>query len=192
MDDEANAGARNSAPRPRFPLIQAASGNPELERLYRDMLESGFGDKAPINWLTSQASRPDILAATWGLVKGILIGGKLPAAMKQMIALTISAQHNCRYCKVVHSGALETLGVPKDLIDSCARDFNGDRVPKLQRDVLKFALQAAKNPNSLTDADFQALRENGLSDGEIMEVVMMAAFTAFINIWADASAIALD
>lgn len=192
MDNQTAANQKESTPRSRFPLIQDASGNAELEALYRDMLVRGFGSKIPLHWFTSQASRPDILAATWGLVKGIVIQGKLPATMKQMIAVAISAQHSCRYCQVVHSGALEALGVPKDLIDSCAQDHDAQRVPPLQREVLKFALKTAKAPHSLTDGDFQQLRENGLSDGEIMEVVMMAAFTSFINIWADASGIPLD
>jgi uncharacterized peroxidase-related enzyme len=132
------------------------------------------------------------LEGTWELVKRILIEGQLPATVKQMIAMTISMQNNCRYCSVTHTHALETMGVPKEVIDTCATDPSLSQLPELHRAILRCALKAAREPNAITDADYQTLRENGLRDAEIMEVAMMAAFMNFINTWADVSGIAVD
>ena len=49
----------------RFKQILDTSDNAELDALYKDMVQSGFGGTVPINWLTSQSTRPDILAGTW-------------------------------------------------------------------------------------------------------------------------------
>ena len=176
----------------RFQQIQSPSNSPELEILYKEIVESGFGKDAPVNWFTAQCKRPDILTATWTLVKGILLGGLLPPTIKQMIIVLISTDNNCRHCTVVHTQALEAMGVPTEVIDSLTTDLNLAEVTPPQRAILKFALKTAQEPQSITDADFQTLQDYGLSDGEIMEVVMMAAFTNFINTWAEVSGVEID
>lgn len=104
----------------RFELVKDASGNPELESLYKEMVEYGWAtpDGVPVNWITSQASRPDILAATWAFTKGTLAHGQLPPTVKQMIAMVIAMQNDCRYCEVAHTNALEAMGVSQDVIQS--------------------------------------------------------------------------
>lgn len=177
----------------RFPLVRDPSGNPELERLYREINDAGFGvGGVPIHWCTSQGTRPDILAATWALTKGILVEGQLPGTLKQLIAMTISVQSSCRYCTVTHSGALQAMGVDKAMVERAAADPALSDFPPAYRAAVAFALKAARDPNSITDADHDALRDAGWSDAEIMEVAMMAAFTRFINTWADVSGIPVD
>ncbi|CAM2070361.1 Carboxymuconolactone decarboxylase family protein [Sulfidibacter corallicola] len=176
----------------RFELVRDPSGDPHLEDLYDDMVKTGFGKEFPINWFTSQALRPDILEATWFLTKRILVEGLLPASLKQMIATTISVHNHCRYCTVTHTGALEALGISKEVIESCILDKDLSGVPIQYRDILKFAVKAAKDPNSIQDEDYRKLKENGLNHKEILELVMMSAFINFINTWADASGIEID
>ena len=53
-------------------------------------------------------------------------------------------------------------------------------------------MKVARDPKSLTDEDFQNLQDFGLSDGETMEVAMVAAYTNFITFWADVSGIPLE
>ncbi|ETX02831.1 MAG: hypothetical protein ETSY1_02140 [Candidatus Entotheonella factor] len=176
----------------RFALIKDTSDSPKLEDLYQDIINNGFGSEVPINWFTAQGGRPDLLEGTWGLVKSILIEGTLPATVKQMIAMTISMQNNCRYCSVTHTHALEAMGVPKTVIDTCATDPDLSQIPQLHRAILQFALKAAREPNAISDEDIRALKAHDLKDGEIMEVAMMAAFMNFINTWADVSGITVD
>ena len=176
----------------RFPLLKETS-DPEVNELYKQMLEAGFGNKAtPFNFFTAQGTRPDILRATWGLTRCVLVEGRLPATVKQMIVMVVSSQADCRYCSVTHRGTLESMGVAEEVIRSCIEDPELAEVPEPHRAILKFALKTARSPGSVTDADYEGLTERGLHDEEIMEVVMVAAFTNFINTWADASGIALD
>ncbi len=175
-----------------FELQRSIEDNEELKKLYDEIILSGFGEAFPINWFTSQASRPDILASTWALVKGVLVDGKLPGTIKQMIAMVVSKQNNCRYCSVTHTSALESMGVPMDVIQKSATNIETAEIPLAHKEIIKFALKSAKDPNSINQEDYQVLKENGLNKGEILEVIMMAAFTNFINTWADASGIPLD
>jgi AhpD family alkylhydroperoxidase len=95
----------------RFRRIESADDNLELASLYAEIIESGLGDRVPLNWFTAQAERPDILAATWALSKGILLHGHLPPTVKQMIAVKVARYNQCHYCAAVHSSALEAMGV---------------------------------------------------------------------------------
>jgi uncharacterized peroxidase-related enzyme len=175
----------------RFQLVQQPS-DPRVRALYDEILEYGFGEEMPINWFTAQGTRPDILAATWTLIKGILVEGRLPPSLKQMIALTISQHNACRYCTVVHTGALETLGVPDEVIEQSVADPELAEIPATHRAILQFALKCASAPGAVTDADYEVLRQGGLAEEEILEVVMTAALTNFINTWAEASGVELD
>lgn len=176
----------------RFDMVLKPEPNSEVAALYADILAKGFGGTIPINWFTAQGRRPDLLSASWGLTCGILVEGLLPPTLKQMIAATVSAQNGCRYCTVTHTNALQSMGVPNTVIQSCANDTTLSDVPPAQRTILKFALKCARDPNSMTDADFDRLYDNGLSQEEVMEVVMMSVFTNFINGWADATGIEVD
>lgn len=176
----------------RFDMILSPEPESQVARLYDDIVARGFGGTIPINWFTSQGRRPDILQASWGLARGILVEGVLPPTLKQMIAATVSVQNGCRYCTVTHTKALQGMGVSEAVIRSCANDTDLSDVPPAQRAILKFALKCARNPHSMTDEDFEQLYDNGLSQEEVMEVVMMAVFTNFINGWADASGIEVD
>jgi len=176
----------------RFRRIDRPENNPELGSLYAEMIESGLGERVPLNWFTAQAERPDILAATWKLVKGVLLQGQLPPTVKQMILLKISTHNQCRYCAALYTSALEAMGVPKEIIDSVTEDLSLAKVPPPQRAILEFAMKVAREPSSVTDEDFRQLRELGLSEGETMEVAMMGAFANFINTWADVSGIPVE
>ena len=175
----------------RFQQILEPADDAQLAALYQEIVDGGFGTTVPHNWFTAQSTRPDILAATWSLVRS-MVGGILPSTIKQMIMLAISIDNDCHYCRVVHARALGALDVPRELIDHMTTDLNLAKFPPHQRAVLQFALKAAREPHGLTDTDFQILRDFGLADGEIMEVALMAAFTNFINTWADASGIEVD
>ena len=175
-----------------LPMRQTAEGDEALERLYREIVSMGFGDDAPIHWFTAQSERPDLLQATWTLTRSLLVHGQLPPTLKQMIAMAISIQNRCRYCAVVHTGALQAMGIPDQVIEGCAGDPDLAQIPPPHRAVLRFALKAAGNANAIDASDYRSLRDSGLADGEIVEVILMAAFTNFINTWADAAGIPLD
>ena len=107
--------------------------------------------------------------------------------------MTIAMQNNCRYCTHLHTNALEAMGVvPQGVIQSCASDPDLAELPPPQRAIVKLALKTSRDPLSVTDDDFQTVREYGLDDGEIMEIAMMAAAENFFNTWARVSRIPTD
>lgn len=175
---------------PHFPLLTESK---ELRDVYQDIVQSGFGsEKGPINFFKGMAIRPDILEVAWGLTKAMLCQGRLPMTLKQLITMTISRQNETPYCCATHTAALVGLGVPREVIESCSGDPQLTGVPSPTREILLFAKKVASSPKYVTREDHEAMRDLGLSDEEILEVVMLAAFANWTNTWADAAAIPVD
>ena len=60
------------------------------------------------------------------------------------------------------------------------------------RAIILFALKCAREPQGLTDEDYGSLRQHGLKQSEIMEVVAMSALAVYANIIADATGMEPD
>lgn len=176
----------------RFEQIKTPEPGTKLAAIYAQMQAAGLANPYPINYFTAQSTRPDILEASWGLVKAVLLSGLLPHTLKEMIILAISAQNHCRYCIAIHRQSLAQLGVPHDVIQSCSSDPEFKDLPAAQRNILHFALKAARSPLALSDGDFHALYDQNMSSEEILEVLMVVSFTQFLNSFADASGIVVD
>ena len=58
--------------------------------------------------------------------------------------------------------------------------------------MIKFAVNCSRNPKALTDNDHDSLRQHGLNQSEIMEIIAMSAFAVYANIIADATAMESD
>lgn len=176
----------------RFEHITEVDANPELERLYREIVQSGFGDRIPYNWFVSQSTRPDILSGTWSLTRNLMLEGELPPIVKQMIVVTVSVQNSCNYCKVVHGQVLSALGVSEQIIESCISDPELKSVQQPHRTILEFAKKIAASPTAVNRQDFDRLLAQGISDPEILEIIALSAYCNFINAWADLSQIPVD
>ena len=169
--------------------------NPAVQALYKEIAESGLQgseEGIPLHAFTILGKTPDLLQGLWGITKGVVTSGSLPPTVKQLIAMAIAMQSDCRYCQIGHTRALEAMGVPTEIIKSCASDPELADIPPSQRAIVKFALKTARAPKSITDEDFALLHRHGLNDGEIMEVIMMVAWSQMLNTWTDATAVPVD
>ena len=58
--------------------------------------------------------------------------------------------------------------------------------------MIQFALKCSREPQALTNADYESLRQHGLGQSAIMELIAMSAFAVYANILADATAMESD
>ncbi|MFC0529839.1 carboxymuconolactone decarboxylase family protein [Phytohabitans kaempferiae] len=78
-------------------------------RVYQQM-EEDFGVLAPPVGLHAPA--PEVLAATWTLLRETLIvPGTAPRATKEAVATAVSLGNACPYCATIHNSALSLLGI---------------------------------------------------------------------------------
>jgi uncharacterized peroxidase-related enzyme len=172
------------------PLLPPGDASPEVRVLYDDFCQRMLFPAAP-NFILTQGHSPTVTRGTWDLVRNVLVSGQIPRWTKEMIFAAISMDRDCRYCAAAHLACCRMLGVDPELLDGLVRDVNAISDPKL-RDLILFAVKCSREPQSLTEADYEKLRRNGLEQSEIVEVIAMSALAVYANILADATGMEAD
>jgi alkylhydroperoxidase family enzyme len=167
-------------------------GDEELKSAFELAAQLGWvHDGKPNNLMEVMSSRPGLITGL-GQLTGSIFSGEVPATVKVMVWYTIAERSNCRYCTVANRKTLQQMGVADDVIKSCAQDPDLSALPPAQRSIVAFGVKAAKYPQKMTDEDYAVLREQGLSDGEILEITMLAAFAVMLDVFADAVGVHVD
>lgn len=123
---------------------------------------------------------PELLETFWAHTDHMYNGGSLPFELKSKISLVVASVLDCEGCRFFHRSALERLGVDDDSIAALSELRFGDEVVSEEEYVvLVFAEKAARDPHGITDAEFQQLRELGLSERELLEVADTIAFHVY-------------
>ena len=65
-------------------------------------------------------------------------------------------------------------------------------MPKRDKAVITFGLLAATKPLEMTESDYQNLRDLGLDDSEIFEIIATADLFSFVNRYTDSIALEID
>lgn len=132
-----------------------------------------------------------VARGTWDVVRNVLVSGEIPRWTKEMMFVAISKDRECRYCTAAHVACCRMLGVKPEMLDQLVEDISKLHDPKL-RDMVLFALKCSRNPQSLTEDDYEKLRQHGLKQSEIVEIIGMSALAVYANIIADATAMEPD
>lgn len=117
----------------------------------------------------------DLLRHWWGLTKRLqMMDGDLPQTLRNAISLVCASEVDCPRCINNHQTHLiEHFGMSADDVAEILDFENSDKVDARTKAVLRFARKMAFT-EGLTDEDFQALRDNGVTDRGVAEIVSMA------------------
>lgn len=112
-------------------------------------------------------------------LSGALGRGSLGAKTGELIALAVAERNTCDYCLSAHSFIGERLaGIDTPSLASAREGKNKNSKTEA---ALKFALDLVDKKGSVTDADVQAVKAAGYSDGEVGEIVAHVALNIFTN-----------
>jgi uncharacterized peroxidase-related enzyme len=141
-------------------------------------IEGAFG-MVP-NLFKTYVHYPPLLEANWNKVKAVMMEGKLNRKMKEAIAVLFSMDNTCGYCVAAHSAALKSIGVPDEEIRHIKQQIKKADFNEKEQALIKFARKANLKPLKIKDRDFEALKQTGASDSEIVEALgVMEVFTSF-------------
>lgn len=172
------------------PILEPEHASPEAKAVYEEFYTK-MSFPAPPNFIKTQGHSPTVARGTWEVVRNVLVLGAIPRWTKEMVFVAISKDRGCRYCMAAHIACCRMLGVTPELLEDLARDVDSLPEEKL-RTIVKFALKCSRNPQSLTESDYDQLRKHGLGNPEIVELIAMSAFAVYANIIADATAMNSD
>lgn len=105
---------------------------------------------------------------------------------RELIATFVSSQNNCRYCQSIHGAiAAAHLDGNEELVQCVKDDFNSADVSQKLKALLAIAGKVQQDGKKLTEADVQAARDQGATDLEIHDTVLIAAAFCMYNRYVD-------
>jgi uncharacterized peroxidase-related enzyme len=129
------------------------------------------------NYERAFAGRPEVLAAWAQLSTAIKAGMDL--RRYELVTFAAARRLHSSYCCLVH-GALLQERFDEPVLE-IARDHRAAGLDEVDIAVMDLAERVVDDATSITDADLQRLRDLGLSQTEIMDVVLAAAARCFFS-----------
>lgn len=143
--------------------------------------------KAP-NIVKTMATSLAVAKAYLGMSQS-LSGGKLPARLREQIALVVAEMNNCTYCLAAHT----VLGKSAGLTEAETRDARrATSRNEKERSALDFARRLVQDRGVVTDADVERVFQAGYTDGELAEIVANVALNIFANYFNHVAGTELD
>jgi alkylhydroperoxidase family enzyme len=134
------------------------------------------------------ADRPEVYAA-WFQLNGAIKAG-MDLRRYELVTLAAARRLRSSYCCLAHGTVLvERFGEP---VLEIALDHHAAGLDEVDVAVMDLAERVVDDATSIGDADLQRLRDLGLSETEIMDVVLAAAARCFFSKTLDALDIRAD
>ena len=124
------------------------------------------------------ALSPATLASGWIMYRDFLQRATLPPSLLYMIHYAISSARNCQYCSTNFKFACRSVGVDEEMLVALVNNLDAVN-PRRAQEIIKFAVKCALNPQSLVEADYDRMRDQGISDEELVEIIGWAAVAMF-------------
>lgn len=118
------------------------------------------------------------LTSAWSMYISFIQRASLPLPLLFMIHYTISSAKKCQYCSAGFKFACRSVGVDEEMLQTLVSDLDSVN-PRRVQEIIKFAVKCALNPQSLTEADYDRVRDRGVSDEELIEIIGWAAIAIF-------------
>jgi len=160
---------------------------PEATQKYFDVCQDKLG-MVP-NVLQAYAFDIDKLNAFTALYNDLMLAGSgLSKLEREMIAVVVSSVNKCFYCLTAHGAAVRELSGDPKLGELMVMNFRAASLDARTLAMLEFAESVTIASHKITEDDRQSLRDHGLSDRDIWDVINVAGFFNMTNRVASASA----
>jgi alkylhydroperoxidase family enzyme len=140
------------------------------------------------NYERAFEQRPEVYAA-WGELNGAIKAG-MDLRRYELVTLAAARRLRSSYCCLAHGSVLdERFGEP---VRDIAVDHRSAGLDDVDVAVMDLAERVVDDATSIGDSDIEPLRELGLSETEIMDVVLAAAARCFFSKTLDALGVQPD
>jgi uncharacterized peroxidase-related enzyme len=133
------------------------------------------------------AFRPETAKPLNELVDVLLCGAhSLSPGERELIATYVSSENDCRYCQTIHGAiAAHHLGGDEALVIQVKANPEEAAISEKLKALLWIARQTARGGKNVTSEDIARAREQGATDLEIHDTVLIAAVFCLCNRYVD-------
>ena len=107
--------------------------------------------------------------------------GGMPRAERELGATVVSRINGCVYCASVHAQRFEQLAKRTDAIVEVFNDPHTAGTSERERAIVQFSIALTRAPDAVSSADIQALKDVGLTEPEILDLMHSVAIFAWAN-----------
>lgn len=142
------------------------------------------------NFTRALSLRPDVYAA-WRQLNGAI---KANMDLRRYELATVAAARRLRssYCMLAHGSVLMDQFFEPEALKALVRDHRSADLQPADVAVMDLADKVAEDATSVTQADIDRVRAVGLTDDEILDVVLAAAARCFFSTTLDALGVQPD
>lgn len=134
------------------------------------------------NVLLAYAFNEKKLRAFTDMYNDLMLGDSgLSKLEREMIAVAVSSVNHCYYCLTAHGAAVRQLSGDPALGEMMVMNYRAADLTAKQKAMLDFAVKLTERPDTIEEADRQALRDAGFSDRDIWDIASTAAFFNMSN-----------
>jgi uncharacterized peroxidase-related enzyme len=142
------------------------------------------------NYALAFATRPDV-AETWTALSNA-VGKGMERRRFELATIAAARALRSTYCMAAHCKFLRDDVRDETTMQAIADDPTLSALDPTDRSVMEFASLVARDAAAVTEADVQRLRDNGLTDADIADVVFAAAARTFFTKVLDALGVQAD
>lgn len=152
----------------RFPSHTPDTAVGKAADLLADIIERHGSAGTMVRTMAGSAS---ILAGYLDLSRAMK-RSKLDRQLSERISLAVQDQLGCGLCLQAHTSAAEALGISEDEITRARKGGSADARINA---VVDFGRRVYTDPSSISDDDVRGLRDLGLTDRDILDIVGLVA-----------------
>lgn len=107
--------------------------------------------------------------------------GGLPRAERELASTVVSRINGCVYCASVHAQRFEQLAKRNDVIEQIFAAPRSAGTTAREQAIARFSIALTEKPDGIGASDLLALREGGLTDAGILDLIHAIAIFAWAN-----------
>jgi uncharacterized peroxidase-related enzyme len=167
------------------PILEEDAEGATAEMYAADLDEDGY----VANSTKAFGHRPAVFAA-WRQL-GSTIGGSMDRRRYELATVAAARVLRSSYCSLAHGKVLaeQFLGAERTIALATGAV---DALDPLDAEIVRFATLVTREPASVTASDMERLRALGLSDEELLDVVLAAAARCFFSTVLEALGVQAD
>ena len=161
-----------------LPTVDLNSATPEQLAV----LEESHPQAKTSDYYLTLAHHPAILRQRSQAFNAIMYApGGLSRPERELASTVVSRINSCVYCASVHAQRFEQLAKRNDVIAQVFADPATAGTNDRERAIVRFAIDLTLEPASLNAGSISALREQGLDDAQILDLIHAISIFAWAN-----------
>ncbi len=107
--------------------------------------------------------------------------GGMPRSERELGATVVSRMNGCVYCASVHAQRFEQLAKRTDAVIEVFNDPHSAGTSARERAIVQFSIELTNHPDNVSPDSIQALKDVGLTELEILDLMHSVAIFAWAN-----------